>query len=186
MGLENNGDGSGGLEAMMNQLIEAQVIQTNLMTRLVEISGSLAQSESKEALADLINAFTESRAVASVDSAPAVAAAPPDIATAARLTVLAQYDEMRAALGRTAGAFYATAKPDRNRGIVAIETELFRSITSVTIGGHLAQFRVVGDKKLEVKDPPPEVYGNNPPPIQLCSGDRLVAIARYAVSSIRS
>jgi hypothetical protein len=175
---------------MLQQLVEAQTNQTLLMAELVNVSKSLATSESTESIAELITAAAESTKIemlaALVDSGQpmATAAAPPQaqqpVLSNEELAVLGGYDELRAALGRTdAKAFYVAATADRTDYTLTIVGDAVMKADTVTVGDKSFTISSPLSGKKVINDPPDEVFGTPQPKVRLLAGGRVIAVARF-------
>jgi hypothetical protein len=184
------GRGGGSLEDMLQQLVEAQTNQTLLMAELVNVSKSLATSESTESIAELITAAAESTKIemlaALVDSGQpmATAAAPPQaqqpVLSNEELAVLGGYDELRAALGRTdAKAFYVAATADRTDYTLTIVGDAVMKADTVTVGDKSFTISNPLSGKKVINDPPDEVFSTPQPKVRLLAGGRVIAVARF-------
>jgi hypothetical protein len=186
----SNGDefdrGGASLNDLLGQLLEAQVVQTGLMSKLVEVTDSLARSESRESVAEVLTAVGDY-----MQALDATTATPTRMATSTQqaqqpalsddeLTVLGQYDELRAALGRTgAAAFYVTATADQIADTLTIVGEAVQKADTVTIGETRLMISSPMGNEIVITNPPDEVFRTPQPKIRLLSGGRVIAVARF-------
>src|ERR1700687_308537 len=167
------------LRDVLYKLLEAQTDQAGLMRELVKITGSLARSESRESITDLANALKDlGSSNGRTSSAPP--APQPDEASGDKLVVLAQYDEMRAGLGRNgAASFYVAATPFEEDRRLVIKGAALAKATRLTIGDLSIPCQPGSTDSLVIENAPDSVFSPPPPAIRLWSGDRLIAVARY-------
>ena len=178
----------------LNQLLEAMTIQTDLLRQLTNVTGSLAESESRESIVELIKTMQVERSLHMAAAAPVSSHAHDfgdDLESRSpadhdKLTVLAQYDELRASLGRKGASFYAAAHLNDD-GSLLISGPAATAATSFIIGGRAIPRRAgIADSQRAtwlLGDPPPEVFGDSLPVIELRAGERLIAIVRLMTTS---
>lgn len=177
-------------EKLLGKLLEAQVTQTGLMKELVNVSKSLARSESRESVAEVLSAVSGYiQALDSTTASPTQAppepparVAPPaqrPLLSDEELAVLGGYDELRAALGRTdAKNFYVTATADPTANTLIIAGEAVPKADTMTVN----ETPVTGHRdgnQITITDPPKEVFRTPQPIIRLSSAGRVIAVARF-------
>jgi hypothetical protein len=161
------------------------------MRQLVEVTESLAQSESRESVAEVLTAVSDyMQALDRTTTAPPMqTAALTRVASPTQptqqpvfsddeLAVLGQYDELRAALGRTGAInFYVRATADQIANTLTIVGAAVQKADTVTIDKEPAPFTLVHNEMI-ITDPPDEVFRTPQPIIRLLSVGRVIAVAR--------
>lgn len=178
--------GGASLNELMEQLIEAQTAQTGLLRELTNIADSLARSESRESVAEVLTAVSgymqalDTTMAAPTQMGTSTPQAQQPVLSKEELAVLGGYDELRAALGRTdAKAFYVTATADPTAYTLTIVGEAVKKADTVTIGEKSFMISSPMSDTTVINDPPDEVFRTQQPKVRLLAGGRVIAVARF-------